>query len=63
MDKQLIIWIVLTAIILIARFTSFQMWKEVMGPLGYWRQVWDGKWIKGLPLVWFALSAFIYIIK
>lgn len=64
MDKQLIIWITLSVVILIARFTSFQRWYCVLGgPLGYWKQVWDGKWIKGFPMVWFCLSAFFYIIK
>lgn len=63
MDKQLIIWLVLTVIILIARFTQFVRWVPVVGQIGYWKPLWDGKWIKGLPVVWFVLSAVIYLLK
>lgn len=63
MDKQLIIWLVLTVIILTARFTRFDRWVSVVGQIGYWKPLWNGKWIKGVPVVWFVLSAVIYLAK
>jgi hypothetical protein len=60
---QLIIWLVLTAIILVARFLNVVDHRELFTGQTYTVYIWKGDWLKGVPLLWFVLSGIIYFAK
>jgi len=64
MDSQLKIWLVLTFILLLARFVDYRtIHSNTMTGYYHERYYWRGTWLKWVPTAWFTLSLFLYLLK